>query len=331
MRIADPDSRGEGEIQLRGPSVFAGYLDNPDANRAAFTEDGWFRTGDLGRVDDDGYVYVSGRLKEMIVLGGGKKIFPEELEKRYGASPFIREVAVLERRGALVALVVPDAAAIRSSANPSVEAVVRVALASVAQGLPSHERLSGFVVARQPLPRTRLGKYQRFLLPRLYDEALAGRGPRAAKPLSDEDRALLAGPKAAAAWRVLQARYAGARLVAGRRPAARSRHQFAGVAEPRSRAGERPRHPDRRAGFRRGGGGARSAAARRDEAGGAGFGGSRQGGDAGAGRGDMAGADLRRRARRLRAAVRPEPRARPALLSPAGRRRPSICRRLRPT
>jgi long-chain acyl-CoA synthetase len=209
VRIADPDSRGEGEIQLRGPSVFAGYLDDPDANRAAFTEDGWFRTGDLGRVDEDGYVYVSGRLKEIIVLGGGKKIFPEELEKRYGASPFIREVAVLERHGALVALVVPDAAAIRSSANPSVEAVVRVALASAAQGLPSHERLSGFVVARQPLPRNRLGKYQRFLLPRLYEEALAGRGSRDAKPLSEEDRALLAGPKAGAAWRVLQARYAG--------------------------------------------------------------------------------------------------------------------------
>ncbi len=159
-------------------------------------------------MDDDGYVYVSGRLKELIVLGGGKKVFPEELEKRYGASPFIREIAVLERRGALVALVVPDAAAIRSSANPSVEAVVRVALASAAQDLPSHERLSGFVVARQPLPRNQLGKYQRFLLPRLYDEALAGRGPRAAKPLSEDDRALLAGPKAAAAWRVLQARYA---------------------------------------------------------------------------------------------------------------------------
>ena len=208
VRIADPDSQGEGEIQLRGPSVFAGYLDNPDANRAAFTEDGWFRTGDLGRVDGDGYVYVSGRLKEMIVLGGGKNVFPEELEKRYGACPFIREVAVLERRGALVALVVPDAAAIRSSANASVEAVVRVALSSAAQGLPSHERLSGFVVVRQPLPRTRLGKYQRFLLPRLYDEALVGRGTRAAKPLSDEDRALLAAPKAAAAWRVLKTRYA---------------------------------------------------------------------------------------------------------------------------
>jgi long-chain acyl-CoA synthetase len=208
VRIADPGPEGEGEIQLRGPSIFAGYLDNPDANRAAFTEDGWFRTGDLGRVDDDGYVYVSGRLKEMIVLGGGKNVFPEELEKRYAASPFIREVAVLERRGALVALVVPDTAAIRSSANTSVEAVVRVALASAAQGLPSHERLSGFAVARQPLPRTRLGKYQRFLLPRLYDEALAGSGTRAAKPLSDDDRALLAAPKAAAAWRVLKARYA---------------------------------------------------------------------------------------------------------------------------
>jgi long-chain acyl-CoA synthetase len=208
VRIADPDEQGTGEIQLRGPNVFAGYLDNPEANRAAFTEDGWFRTGDFGRVDDDGYVYVGGRLNEMIVLGGGKKIFPEELEKRYGASQFIHEIAVLERRGALVALVMPDAAAIRASTSMSVEAVVRVALAAAAQSLPSHERLSGFAISRQPLPRTRLGKYQRFLLPRLYDEALAGGGPRAAKPLSEEDQALLSAPKAAAAWQMLQARYA---------------------------------------------------------------------------------------------------------------------------
>jgi long-chain acyl-CoA synthetase len=208
VRIADPDAQGNGEIQLRGPNVFEGYLDNPEANRAAFTEDGWFRSGDLGGIDDDGYVYVNGRLKELIVLGGGKKVFPEELEKRYGSSPFIREIAVLERKGALVAFVVPDAEAIRHSGNTSVEAVVRVALASAAQGLPSHERLSGFAIARQALPRTRLGKYRRHLLPRLYEETLAGGGVAARKPLSDEDRRLLAQPKAAAAWRVLQSRYA---------------------------------------------------------------------------------------------------------------------------
>lgn len=209
VRIADADSQGTGEIQLRGPNVFRGYLDNPDANRTAFTEDGWFRTGDLGSVDADGFVTVSGRLKELIVLGGGKKVFPEDLEKRYGGSPFIREVAVLERNGALVALVLPDFAAIRASANNTVEDVVRVALASASKGLSSHERLSGFAIVRHSLPVTRLGKYQRFLLPTLYDEALAGGARAAPAALTDDDRALLASPAAATAWRVLEARYAG--------------------------------------------------------------------------------------------------------------------------
>ncbi len=208
MRVAEPDAEGEGEIQLAGPGVFEGYRNNPQANQRAFTADGWFRTGDLGHIDADGYIYVTGRLKELIVLGGGKKVFPEELERRYGASPLLREVAVLERKGALVALVLPDADAIRKSANTGIEDVVRVELASAAQTLPSHERLSGFALVREPLPRTRLGKYQRYLLPRLYEDVLAGGGRRAAAPLSQGDRELLAHPRAAAAWAVLEQRYA---------------------------------------------------------------------------------------------------------------------------
>ena len=207
VRIADPGPEGIGEIQLQGPAVFDGYLDNPEANRAVFTEDGWFRTGDLGRLDADGYVYVEGRLKELIVLGGGKNVFPEEVEKHYGFSPFIKEVAVLERNGGLVALVVPDTAAIRASPITSIEAVVRVTLAEAAKTLSSHQRLSGFAIARQSLPRTRLGKYQRHLLLQLYEEALAGRVSASQTSFSEEDQALLARSRAAAAWRVLQTRY----------------------------------------------------------------------------------------------------------------------------
>ncbi|MBK8211352.1 MAG: AMP-binding protein [Rhodospirillales bacterium] len=208
IRIAEPDDSGSGEIQLQGPSVFDGYIDDDEANLAAFTTDGWFRTGDLGSVDADGYLTVAGRLKELIVLGGGKNVFPEDLEERYGADPAIRELAVLDREGALVALILPDLEAIRRSANTSVEDVIRVALASVAKTLPSHQRLSGFALVREPLPRTRLGKYRRFLLPQLYDEARAGGSPAAAKPLSDSDRGLIERPSVAAAWRVLQDRYA---------------------------------------------------------------------------------------------------------------------------
>jgi long-chain acyl-CoA synthetase len=208
VRIADPDENGLGEIQLSGPSIFDGYIGNEEANRAAFTKDGWFRTGDLGSVDADGYVTVCGRLKELIVLGGGKNVFPEELEARYSADPAIRELAVLERQGGLVALVFPELNEIRRSANTGVEDVIRVALASVAKTLPSHERLSGFAVIKQPLPRTRLGKYRRFALPDLYEQTLSGGGSVEEKPLTDEDRALLEQPAAASAWKVLQSRYA---------------------------------------------------------------------------------------------------------------------------
>lgn len=203
----------DGEIQLKGPSVFTGYLDNAEANAQAFTQDGWFRTGDLGSIDADGFVYVTGRAKEMIVLGGGKNVFPEDLERIYGETPYFTEMAVLERDGDLVALIVPDLEKIRADGYASLDDVVRVALSAKAQGLASHQRLSGYAISREPLPRTRLGKYQRFLLPQLYDRALKGdTRPPQPPELGDEDQALLADPTAAAAWAVICERYAEKRL-----------------------------------------------------------------------------------------------------------------------
>lgn len=212
VRIAEPDERGVGEIQLRGPNVFDGYRNNPDANRAAFTPDGWFRTGDLGYLDADGFLYFAGRLKEMIVLGGGKNVFPEDLEKAYGQSPVIREVAVLERAGALHALVLPDLEAIKASGTPRVEDSVRIALTTAGRELPSYQRLAGFALVREPLPRTRLGKYQRFLLPELYEKARRGAAAPEPKELSAEDRALLERPAAREVWRLLEARSADRKL-----------------------------------------------------------------------------------------------------------------------
>lgn len=206
VRIADPDATGTGEIQLRGPNVFAGYRDNAEANAAAF-QDGWFRTGDLGRVDADGFVSVTGRLKEMLVLGGGKNIFPDELEPVYTAHPAIRELAVLERAGSLVAIVVPDLEAVRAAGNARAEDVVRVALTTAGQGLPGHQRLTGFALAREPLPRTRLGKVQRFRLPALYDALKAGTAPAAKREPSAADLALIERPGAREVWAILMQRY----------------------------------------------------------------------------------------------------------------------------
>lgn len=79
VRIADPNEEGIGEIQVKGPSVMLGYYNNEEANKKAFV-DGYFRTGDLGRLDKDGYLFISGRQKSVIVLKNGKNVFPEELE-----------------------------------------------------------------------------------------------------------------------------------------------------------------------------------------------------------------------------------------------------------
>jgi malonyl-CoA/methylmalonyl-CoA synthetase len=83
----------DGEIQLRGPSVFSGYLGDPDATREAFTDDGWFRSGDVGSRDDDGYLRVVGRIKELII-SGGYNVYPREVEDVLIAHPRVQEVAV---------------------------------------------------------------------------------------------------------------------------------------------------------------------------------------------------------------------------------------------
>jgi long-chain acyl-CoA synthetase len=207
VRIADPDPEGTGEVQLRGPVVTPGYLDNPAVNAETFTADGWFRTGDLGRLDADGFLFITGRASEILVLGDGKKVDPEPLERLYGAAPGIAEVGLLVSAGKLVALVRPDVPILRERRVVSVRQAVHVALAECAETLPSYKRLAGFAFTEAPLPRTRLGKIRRFLLPRLYADAEAGKTRRAAHHWSDEDRALLEDPRAAATWALLQQRF----------------------------------------------------------------------------------------------------------------------------
>ncbi|HLS68642.1 MAG TPA: AMP-binding protein [Kiloniellales bacterium] len=174
LRVADPDHEGVGELQARGGSLFSGYRGGPEVNEGVFTSDGWFRTGDLGRLDADGFVYIQGRLKEMIVLGGGKNVFPEEIETVYRESPVIEEIAVLEEKGALVAVVVPNLAE-AAAVGTAIEPIVRAALAEQGARLAAYQRLAGFVITREPLPRTRLGKYQRFKLLEIYRSLREGR------------------------------------------------------------------------------------------------------------------------------------------------------------
>lgn len=87
----------EGEIQIKGDNVMLGYYDNEKANTLAFTEDGWFRTGDIGYIDDDNYIFITGRLKSVIVLNNGKNVFPEELEEYLSHINEVKECVVVGR------------------------------------------------------------------------------------------------------------------------------------------------------------------------------------------------------------------------------------------
>ncbi|MEZ5649072.1 MAG: long-chain fatty acid--CoA ligase [Burkholderiaceae bacterium] len=104
MRLSD-----EGEIQIKGPNVFGGYLNLPDKTAEAFTDDGWFRTGDVGAIDDDGYFKITDRLKDIIITAGGKNVTPSEIENELKFSPYITDAVVIgDRRPYLTCLVLID-------------------------------------------------------------------------------------------------------------------------------------------------------------------------------------------------------------------------------
>ena len=209
LRIAPVADRDHGEIQARGPNVFAGYWNNPEATAAVFTEDRWLRTGDLGFIDQGGFVHVVGRVKEVIVLADGKNLYPEEIEAVYRQSPFVREVAALAGERGLVALAVPDAEAIRGRGAARAEMLIREDFEVLGSRLRPDQRVSGLALTLAELPRTTLGKLKRHLLPALYRQALAGATAGPAPPLSDSDRTLLGSVPAREVWDWLQTRFPG--------------------------------------------------------------------------------------------------------------------------
>ena len=94
IKIDEPNEQGIGELIVKGDSVTKGYFENDEANKEAFTTDGWFRTGDLARIDKDGYIYISGRKKFVIVLKNGKNVYPEEIETLINKSDLVNESMV---------------------------------------------------------------------------------------------------------------------------------------------------------------------------------------------------------------------------------------------
>lgn len=115
VKIANPDENGEGEICVKGPNVMIGYYKNPEATAAAFDDEGYFKTGDYGKLDEEGWIYITGRLKNLIILSNGKNVYPEEIETEISRIYGINEVVVYEGLNAdgsskdcIVAEIYPD-------------------------------------------------------------------------------------------------------------------------------------------------------------------------------------------------------------------------------
>ncbi|HLV00803.1 MAG TPA: AMP-binding protein [Acidobacteriota bacterium] len=193
LRIERPDDQGIGEVLVRGPHVMKGYLKNPTATDQAIDRDGWLHTGDLGYLDSEGFLYITGRKKDVIVLSSGKNIFPEEIEHFYQQNcPFIKEICVLGVAGGagdhgqerLHAVIVPDFDYLKTQQVANVSDMIRYLMENLSQQLPSYKRIHSFEIRQTPLPRTTTRKIKRFQVEQ--ERSLQATSPIPGQPLENE-------------------------------------------------------------------------------------------------------------------------------------------------
>jgi long-chain acyl-CoA synthetase len=163
VRIDQPDASGVGEIVAKGPNVMVGYFENPAAT-AETIKNGWLHTGDLGRIDADGNVFVVGRKKEMILGAGGENVYPDEIEEAYRDSKYIKEISVVglpvESHETVAALIVPEYDQGEVS-REDVREAVREHVKKVGKTLPLHKRVKTFHLWDLELPKTAARKVKR--------------------------------------------------------------------------------------------------------------------------------------------------------------------------
>jgi len=169
VRIENSNDQGIGEVCISGNVLMTGYYRNPEATADAL-RDGWFHTGDLGRLDSDGNLTLTGRSKDVIVLSTGKNIYPEEVEEHYEKSPFIKEM--LDE--------------FRKRNQTSIGDMIRYELENRSGALASFMRVHSMSIRNEPLPRTVTRKLKRF---EIYDNEIAGiQSKKAAEPAEDDER-----------------------------------------------------------------------------------------------------------------------------------------------
>lgn len=177
-RIGEISENGVGEVEVKGPNVFMGYYKNETATHAVMTDDGWLKTGDLGVIDDQGYLTLMGRKKNVIVTGGGKNVYPEEIEFFLGRQPYIGDTLILgitrdsgygEDVGALI---LPDQEQLEQlreerGGEPltaeEISKLIQSAVENVSRELPDYKKIRKFRIMTEDFQKTSSKKIKRFL------------------------------------------------------------------------------------------------------------------------------------------------------------------------
>jgi len=175
VKIINTTPDGIGEIAVKSPSVMLGYFENEEATKETINEDGYLLTGDLGYRDEDGFIYIKGRKKSLIVSSGGKNIYPEEIELQFNNSRVISEVLVMGRREPahggeqIVAVTVPNYEMIkeyysgRENDEIFIRSLIKKAIEEANRNLPSYKKISSFILRKEPFEKNAQQKIRRFM------------------------------------------------------------------------------------------------------------------------------------------------------------------------
>jgi len=173
VKIVDPRPDGIGEIACKSPSIMLGYFEDDDATKEIITEDGWLLTGDLGCIDEDGFIYIRGRKKNLIVGSGGKNVYPEEVEAQFAGSRLIAEILIVGRKtpgGEIIfAVIVPNYEFIKED-YPGKEIddffvfnLIKNEIDEANRTMPVYKKVSDFCIRKEPFEKNAQQKIRRFM------------------------------------------------------------------------------------------------------------------------------------------------------------------------
>ncbi len=174
--IAEKNEDGEGEIRVKGPNVMKGYYKNPEATAEAFDENGYFRTGDYGKMDENRVIYITGRLKNLIILANGKNVYPEEIETALCAVPGVLEIVVYEgesskgpENNVIVAEIFPDKEYFEKNGIEDVKSYMKDAVDKYNRTATPYKKIGLIKIRNEEFPKNTLRKIQRFKLNKRID------------------------------------------------------------------------------------------------------------------------------------------------------------------